>query len=65
MATLLKFRKDQKLKGNKYSLNAILMQSISNAFKHFQTQIVHIRIMVNLLLIKIIILVLPLTLSLA
>ena len=35
MATLLKFRKDQKLKGNKYSLNAILMQSISNAFKAF------------------------------
>ena len=35
MSNLLKFRKDQKLKGNKYSLNAILMQSISNAFKSF------------------------------
>ena len=35
MAPLLKFRKDQKFKGNKYSLNAILMQSISNAFKAF------------------------------
>ena len=35
MSNLLKFRKDQKLKGNKYSLNAILMQSISNAFKTF------------------------------
>ena len=35
MSNLLKFRKDQKLKGNKYSLNAILMQAISKAFKAF------------------------------
>ena len=35
MSNLLKFRKDQKLKGNKYSLNAILMQAISKAFKTF------------------------------
>ena len=33
MNDLLKFRKDQKQKGNKYSFNAIMMQAIAKAFK--------------------------------
>ena len=35
MNNLLKFRKSQKQKGNKYSFNAILMQSIALAFDQF------------------------------
>ena len=35
MNNLLKFRKTQKQKGNKYSFNAILMQSIALAFDQF------------------------------
>ena len=35
MNNLLQFRKTQKQKGNKYSFNAILMQSIASAFDQF------------------------------
>ena len=35
MNELLKFRKEQKQKGNKYSFNAIIMLAIAKAFKNF------------------------------